>query len=142
MARVLLLPLVLQHSAAFSLLQQRTNAPLQQRTTNAPTALRASDDALDASSPDAFLAGLMNRVDELKARQLELPIVVLDATLPNQRLAISTSDQAFREMIEYCGVKAVEEAGDEQFDDQRHGRFLCGNQPLSYVVEKYCVDLP
>ena len=132
MARVLLLPLVLQHSAAFSLMQQRTNAPLQQRT-NAATAMRASDDddAIDASSPDAFLAGLMNRVDELKARQLELPIVVLDATLPNQRLAISTSDQAFREMIEYCGVKAVEEAGDEQFDDQRHGRFLCGNQPLS-----------
>ena len=123
MARaVLLLPLVLQHSAAFHLLQHRTNAPLQQRT-NAPTALRASDDAIDASSPDAFLAGLMNRVDELKARQLELPIVVLDATLPNQRLAISTSDQAFREMVEYCGVKAVEEAGDEQFDDTRHGRF-------------------
>ena len=43
--------------------------------------------------------------------------------LPNQRLAISTSDQAFREMIEWCGVKAVEEAGDEQFDDQRHGKF-------------------
>ena len=119
----MLLPLVLQQSAAFSLLQQRTNAPLQQRTTNAPIALRASDDALDASSPDAFLAGLMNRVDELKARQLELPIVVLDATLPNQRLAISTSDQAFREMIEWCGVKAVEEAGGEQFDDQRRGRF-------------------
>jgi hypothetical protein len=116
MARaVLLLPLVLQHSAAFSLL-------VHQRT-HAPTALRASDDALDASSPDAFLAGLMNRVDELKARQLELPIVLLDATLPNQRLAISTSDQAFREMVEYCGVKAVEEAGDEQFDDTRHGRF-------------------
>ena len=129
MARVLLLPLVLQHSAAFSLLQQRTNAPLQQRTTNAATAMRASDDdAIDASSPDAFLAGLMNRVDELKARQLELPIVVLDATLPNQRLAISTSDQAFRGMIEYCGVKAVEEAGDEQFDDTRHGSFLCRNQ--------------
>ena len=135
MARSLLLLPLLQQSAAFSLLaQQRTNAA---------TAMRASDDdALDASSPDAFLAGLMNRVDELKARQLELPIVVLDATLPNQRLAISTSDQAFREMIEWCGVKAVEEAGDEQFDDQRHGRFLCGNQPLSYVVEKYCVDLP
>ena len=114
--------LLLQHSAAFHLLQHRTNAPLQQRT-NAATAMRASDDALDASSPDAFLAGLMNRVDELKARQLELPIVVLDATLPNQRLAISTSDQAFREMVEFCGVKAVEEAGDEQFDDTRHGRF-------------------
>jgi len=130
---VLLLLQLLQHSAAFTLLQH---------TNTLHTALRASDDAIDASSPDAFLAGLMNRVDELKARQLELPIVVLDATLPNQRLAISTSDQAFREMIEYCGVKAVEEAGDEQFDDQRHGRFLCGNQPLSYVVEKYCVDLP
>jgi len=130
---VLLLLQLLQHSAAFTLLQH---------TNTLHTALRASDDAIDASSPDAFLAGLMNRVDELKARQLELPIVVLDATLPNQRLAISTSDQAFREMIEYCGVKAVEEAGDEQFDDQRHGRFLCGNKPLSYVVEKYCVDLP
>ena len=130
---VLLLLQLLQHSAAFTLLQH---------TNTLHTALRASDDAIDASSPDAFLAGLMNRVDELKARQLELPIVVLDATLPNQRLAISTSDQAFREMIEWCGVKAVEEAGDEQFDDQRHGRFLCGNQPLSYVVEKYCVDLP
>ena len=106
----------MQYSAAFTLLQH---------TNTQHSALRASDDALDASSPDAFLAGLMNRVDELKARQLELPIVVLDATLPNQRLAISTSDQAFREMIEYCGVKAVEEAGDEQFDDQRHGRFLC-----------------
>ena len=121
MARaVLLLPLVLHHSAAFSLLaQQRTNAA---------TAMRGSDDdAIDASSADAFIAGLMNRVGDLKSRQLELPIVVLDATLPNQQLAISTSDQAFREMIEYCGVKAVEEAGDEQFDDQRHGRFLCGN---------------
>ena len=115
MARALLLLLLLQQSDSFSLLQ---------RTSSVHTVLRASDDALDASSPDAFLAGLMNRVDELKARQLELPIVVLDATLPNQRLAISTSDQAFREMIEYCGVKAVEEAGDEQFDDQRHGRFL------------------
>jgi hypothetical protein len=115
MARSVLLLLLLHHSAAFSLLQQRTNAP---------TALRASDDAIDASSPDAFIAGLMNRVGDLKSRQLELPIVVLDATLPNQRLAISTSDQAFREMIEYCGVKAVEEAGDEQFDDTRHGRFL------------------
>jgi len=114
MARSVLLLLLLQHSAAFSLLQQRTNAP---------TALRASDDAIDASSPDAFIAGLMNRVGDLKSRQLELPIVVLDATLPNQRLAISTSDQAFREMVEYCGVKAVEEAGDEQFDDTRHGKF-------------------
>ena len=118
MARALFLLLLLQQSDSFSLLQ---------RTSSVHTVLRASDDAIDASSPDAFLAGLMNRVDELKARQLELPIVVLDATLPNQRLAISTSDQAFREMIEYCGVKAVEEAGDEQFDDQRHGRFLCGN---------------
>ena len=115
MTRALFLLLLLQQSVSFSLLQ---------RTSSVHTAvLRASDDALDASSPDAFLAGLMNRVDELKARQLELPIVVLDATLPNQRLAISTSDQAFREMVEYCGVKAVEEAGDEQFDDQRHGRF-------------------
>ena len=122
MARVLLLPLVLHHSAAFHLLQHRTNAPLQQHT-NTQTALRASDDAIDASSPDAFIAGLMNRVGDLKSRQLELPIVVLDATLPNQQLAISTSDQAFREMIEYCGVKAVEEAGDEQFDDTRHGKF-------------------
>jgi len=128
MARaVLLLPLLLQHSAAFLLVQQRTNAPLQQHT-NTQTALRASDDAIDASSPDAFIAGLMNRVGDLKSRQLELPIVVLDATLPNQRLAISTSDQAFREMVEYCGVKAVEEAGDEQFDDTRHGSFLCRNQ--------------
>ena len=72
------------------------------------------------------MAGLMNRVDELKARQLELPIVVLDATLPNQRLAISTSDQAFREMIEYCGVKAVEEAGDEQF-----GRYTARSLPVN-----------
>ena len=97
---VLLLLQLQQHSAAFTLLQH---------TNTLHTALRrASDDAIDASSPDAFLAGLMNRVDELKARQLELPIVVLDATLPNQRLAISTSDQAFREMIEWCGVKAVE----------------------------------
>ena len=119
MARALFLLLLLQQSDSFSLLQ---------RTSSVHTVLRASDDAIDASSPDAFLAGLMNRVDELKARQLELPIVVLDATLPNQRLAISTSDQAFREMIEWCGVKAVEEAGDEQFDDQRHGRFLFGNQ--------------
>ena len=103
----LLLLQLLHHSAAFSLLaQQRTNAGTAMRCSprqriNAQTVvLRASDedDALDASSPDAFLAGLMNRVDELKARQLELPIVVLDATLPNQRLAISTSDQAFREM--------------------------------------------
>ena len=134
MARaVLLLWAVLHHSAAFSLLAQRTNAPTamrfsQRQRINAQNVLRASasdDDALDASSPDAFIAGLMNRVGDLKSRQLELPIVVLDATLPNQQLAISTSDQAFREMIEYCGVKAVEEAGDEQFDDQRHGRFLC-----------------
>ena len=118
MARVLLLPLVLQHSAAFSLLHRA------QPHTNAKPVLRASDDdAIDASSPDAFIAGLMNRVGDLKSRQLELPIVVLDATLPNQQLAISTSDQAFREMIEYCGVKAVEEAGDEQFDDTRHGKF-------------------
>ena len=76
MARSLLL-LLLQHSAGFHLLQHRTNAPLQQHTNTQHTALRASDDANDASSPDAFLAGLMNRVDELKARQLELPIVVL-----------------------------------------------------------------
>ena len=118
MARVLLLPLVLQHSAAFSLLHRA------QPHTNAKPVLRASDDdAIDASSPDAFIAGLMNRVGDLKSRQLELPIVVLDATLPNQQLAISTSDQAFREMIEWCGVKAVEEAGDEQFDDTRHGKF-------------------
>ena len=114
MARALFLLLLLEQSVSFSLLQ---------RTSSVHTVLRASDDAIDASSPDAFMAGLMNRVDELKARQLELPIVVLDATLPNQRLAISTSDQAFREMIEWCGVKAVEEAGDEQFDDQRHGKF-------------------
>ena len=129
MARALLLPLVLQHSAAFSLhrAQPHTNAKTVLRARK--TVLRASDDdAIDASSPDAFIAGLMNRVGDLKSRQLELPIVVLDATLPNQRLAISTSDQAFREMIEYCGVKAVEEAGDEQFDDTRHGSFLCRNQ--------------
>ena len=98
MTRALYLLLLLQQSVSFSLLQ---------RTSSVNTVLRASDDAIDASSPDAFLAGLMNRVDELKARQLELPIVVLDATLPNQRLAISTSDQAFREMVEFCGVKAV-----------------------------------
>lgn len=112
-SKLVLVLLMLHRSSAFSLLQH----------TNAPTALRASDDAIDASTPDAFLAGLMNRVGDLKSRQLELPIVVLDSTLPNQRLAISTTDQSFREMIKWCGVRATEEAGDEQFDDQHKGTF-------------------
>ena len=49
---VLLLLQLQQHSAAFTLLQH---------TNTLHTALRrASDDAIDASSPDAFLAALIN----------------------------------------------------------------------------------
>lgn len=112
-----------QSSLLLLLLLRRIDAFSPRQRTQVCTGLRANDDAIDASTPDAFLAGLMNRVGDLKSRQLELPIVVLDSTLPNQRLAISTTDQAFREMIEWCGVRATEEAGDEQFDDQHKGTF-------------------
>mmetsp|Transcript_15368 Transcript_15368/g.47703 ORF Transcript_15368/g.47703 Transcript_15368/m.47703 type:complete len:314 (-) Transcript_15368:23-964(-) len=83
----------------------------------------AAGAAADNDAMNELLRGLYSRVDELSRRQASLPIVVLDSTLPNQRLSISTTDSAFREMIEYCGVKAAEEAGDEQFDDRANGAF-------------------
>ena len=72
----------------------------------------AAGAAADNDAMNELLRGLYSRVDELSRRQASLPIVVLDSTLPNQRLSISTTDSAFREMIEYPLRRQFESCGD------------------------------
>eukprot|EP00959_Pyramimonas_sp_CCMP1952_P372584 7802453-Pyramimonas_sp.AAC.1 len=49
------------------------------------------------------LSSLFSRVAELKSRQAEIPICVLDAMLPRQRLKFKTQDKGFRSLVGCLG---------------------------------------
>lgn len=70
----------------------------------------------EEASPDGnLLSGLMGRVRDLSNRSTKIPVVVLDAMVPKQRLKFSTSDPSFTAMLESlarCNVPGDGEAGD------------------------------
>ncbi|KAH8087700.1 hypothetical protein JL720_7020 [Aureococcus anophagefferens] len=88
------------------------------RTSASRVARRAEGDDMDS-----LLQGLQSRVQEMMTRQATMPIVVLDSMLPGQRIKLQSADPAFREMIEWVGVKASEDSGEEQYDDDSKGVF-------------------
>ncbi|KAH8053020.1 hypothetical protein JL720_14805 [Aureococcus anophagefferens] len=88
------------------------------RTSASRVARRAEGDDMDS-----LLQGLQSRVQEMMTRQATMPIVVLDSMLPGQRINLQSADPAFREMIEWVGVKASEDSGEEQYDDDSKGVF-------------------
>ena len=90
---------------------------------NAPSRPRTRLLAGDGEDIDSVLSGLQSRVQEMLTRRTQLPIVVLDSMLPGQRLKLQTRDAAFKNMLEWCAVRAAEDSGDEQFDDRALGVF-------------------
>ena len=51
---------------------------------------------------DADISGLLARVSAAKDRVQTLPVCVLDATLPRQRLEFATADKSFSALLEHC----------------------------------------
>ena len=51
---------------------------------------------------DADISGLLARVSAAKDRVQTLPVCILDATLPRQRLEFATSDKSFLALIAHC----------------------------------------
>ena len=67
-------------------------------------------------TPDGnLLSGLMGRVRDLSNRSTKIPVVVLDAMVPKQKLKFSTADPSFTAMLESlarCNVPGDGDAGD------------------------------
>lgn len=55
---------------------------------------------------DADISGLLARVSAAKDRVQTLPLCVLDATLPRQRLEFVTQDKSFLALLAHCRVAA------------------------------------
>lgn len=51
---------------------------------------------------DADIAGLLARVSATKGRVATIPICILDATLPRQRLEFAADDPSFSALLQYC----------------------------------------
>ena len=99
------------------------------RTSASRVARRAEGDDMDS-----LLQGLQSRVQEMMTRQATMPIVVLDSMLPGQRIKLQSADPAFREMIEWVGVKASEDSGEEQYDDDSKGVFGMVQRPAAVTI--------
>jgi hypothetical protein len=62
--------------------------------------MKMTDDSGGLS--DADIAGLLARVSATKGRVATIPICILDATLPRQRLEFAADDPSFSAMLQYC----------------------------------------
>jgi len=60
---------------------------------------------------DADISGLLARVSAAKDRVQDLPLCVLDATLPLQRLEFASDDKSFNALLDHC----KEAAGGDDF---------------------------
>ncbi len=58
------------------------------------------DKPSESSFSEAEFKGLMQRVAATRSKIAELPLVVLDAMLPRQRLTFGTTDLGFRTMVQ------------------------------------------
>jgi hypothetical protein len=55
---------------------------------------------------DSDLSGLLARVAAAKEHVQTIPLCVLDAMLPRQRLEFATNDKSFKALLEYCKESA------------------------------------
>jgi len=83
---------------------------------SAPSSHR--DDSGDLAEPLPLSAEDLERLSELKFRHVPaMPIMILDAMLPRQRLTFRSSDPRFRRLVEYC----VDDHGDVYDNPHRLG---------------------
>jgi hypothetical protein len=91
--------------------------------------LRSSADPEGGGLSDADISGLLARVSAAKDRVQTLPVCVLDATLPKQRLEFATDDMSFSALLAYCKSAA---GGDGL------GKFgMLGSLPHSPILSPY-----
>lgn len=62
----------------------------------------AAEESQAGGLSDADISGLLARVSAAKDRVQTMPLFVLDATLPRQRLQFATDDISFSALLAYC----------------------------------------
>jgi hypothetical protein len=62
----------------------------------------SADDSAEAAEPLPLTQEDLHRLSELKSRNLQMPIMILDAMLPLQTLTFQSSDPKFNRLVSYC----------------------------------------
>jgi hypothetical protein len=93
------------------------------------------DDSPEAAEPLPLTQSDLQRLLDLKSRNLQMPIMILDAMLPLQRLTFQSSDPKFNRLVSYC----LEEAPDSEIGmlgiNPHTGRPLCHGVTLKVTEE-------
>lgn len=72
------------------------------RRTFAPAHGMSPDDRAEHASPLPLTAEDLKRLSQMKSRHCTMPIMILDAMLPRQKLSFQSDDPKFRRLIDYC----------------------------------------
>jgi hypothetical protein len=115
-------------SSAFSrsFLSQRTNPGIGFGNTFALSL--SVDDSAEAAEPLPLTQADLHRMSDLKSRNLQMPIMILDAMLPLQTLTFQSSDPKFNRLVTYC-LKEVPDSEMGMLGMNPHT-----GQPLSFGV--------
>jgi hypothetical protein len=62
----------------------------------------STDDSAEAAEPLPLTQEDLHRMSDLKSRNLQMPIMILDAMLPLQTLTFQSSDPKFNRLVTYC----------------------------------------
>jgi hypothetical protein len=88
----------------------------------------SADDSAEAAEPLPLTQEDLHRLLDLKSRNLQMPIMILDSMLPLQTLTFQSSDPKFNRLISYC----LEEAPGSEMG--MLGMNPRTGQPLSFGV--------
>lgn len=120
-------PSVIQPKARTVLCLRRGRTLLHNKALS-PLRMAAEGEGLS----DSDLAGLLKRVAQAKDNVSEIPIVILDAILPRQRLGFATADPVFRKLIDDAKARADGEGlgcfGMLGVDVQKQSMLRCGTE--------------
>jgi len=76
-----------------------------------------ADDSADRAEPLPLTAQDLRRLQTLKARHTTMPIMILDAMLPRQKLTFKSDDPKFHRLVQYC------------LEEERHELCMIGLNP-------------
>jgi len=92
----------------------------------------APDDSAEYAETLPLTLEDLSRLTKMKSRHCTMPIMILDAMLPKQKLSFKSYDPKFRDLIEYC-LERQEQQDDDDRDgsNDRHQMGVLGFNPYT-----------
>lgn len=141
------------HYPSFSLRNDTPTKKAMRTTVTTNGAIRGStarrafyssaEDSGDRAEPLPLTADDMKLLTEMKSRHTTIPILILDALLPGQKLCFKSDDPKFHKLVEYC-LNVDDGSGKFQLGmlgmNPYTGKPLCRGVTLSVTDETIHVD--